>query len=125
MRQGRLKLAAWIKVVRRNIQLAAAILTVGVGVAWAAAAATPQHYVSQKDQIFSPGEIVIKRGETVQIVNDDGDLQHHLYVDSKEFEFDSGDQEPGAKVDITFPKVGTYNVLCGIHPKMKLVVQVE
>ena len=50
---------------------------------------------------------------------------HHAYVDDPEFSFDSGDQEPGAKADIVFTKPGTFDVLCGIHPKMKLVVTVR
>lgn len=91
----------------------------------AAMAAGPQHLVSQKDQIFTPGELSIKRGETVEIVNDDGDLLHHLYVDSKRMQYDSGDQEPGARVDIPFPAAGTFDVLCGIHPKMRLIVHVD
>jgi plastocyanin len=33
--------------------------------------------------------------------------------------------EPGSKVDITFPAAGDFNVLCGIHPKMKLSVHVD
>ncbi len=90
-----------------------------------ALAAGPQHFVSQKDQVFTPGELAIKRGETVQFVNDDGDLLHHLYIDSKQLQYDSGDQEPGAKVDITFPAKGTFDVLCGIHPKMRLIVHVD
>jgi plastocyanin len=94
------------------------------GVAWAASDAPPRH-VSQRDQAFHPGKLDIKRGETVEIVNDDGDLLHHAYVESKSFNFDSGDQEPGAKVDITFPISGTFMVLCGIHPKMKLRVEVD
>jgi len=67
-----------------------------------------------------------KRHRTdTQIVNDDGDLLHHAYVESKQFSFDSGGQEPGAKVDITFPVSGAFTVLCGIHPKMKLLVHVD
>jgi plastocyanin len=93
------------------------------GVAWAASGTL--HHVSQKDQAFHPGQLDIKRGETVEIVNDDGDLLHHAYVESKSFNFDSGDQEPGAKVDIVFPIAGSFTVLCGIHPKMKLHVQVD
>ncbi len=50
---------------------------------------------------------------------------HHAYVESKQFSFDSGDQEPGAKVDITFPVSVTFTVMCGIHPKMKLRVRVD
>ena len=95
------------------------------GAASVAVAVEPQHVVSQKNQIFTPGELSIKRGDTVEVINDDGDLLHHLYVSTKQFEFDSGDQEPGAKVDITFSKTGTFDVLCGIHPKMKLIVHVD
>ncbi|MGA2892299.1 MAG: hypothetical protein ABSE22_05475 [Xanthobacteraceae bacterium] len=87
--------------------------------------ALPQYSVSQKGREFRPGEISIKRGETIQIVNDDGDLLHHAYIDSDKFTFDSGDQEPGSKTDITFPMTGDFNVLCAIHPKMLLMVHVK
>ena len=83
------------------------------------------YQVSQKGRAFQPGELTIRRGETVQIVNDDGDLLHHAYVDSERFSFDSGDQEPGSKIDVLFPVAGTFSVLCGIHPKMKLTVHVD
>jgi plastocyanin len=81
--------------------------------------------ISQKGREFHPGEITIKRGDTVQVVNDDADLIHHAYVDSAKFTFDSGDQEPGSKTDITFPVAGDFDVLCAIHPKMRLVVHVQ
>ncbi len=84
-----------------------------------------RYHVSQKGRAFRPGELTIKRGETVELVNDDGDLLHHAYVDSDTFSFDSGDQEPGSKTDIVFTVPGSFNVLCGIHPKMKLVVHVQ
>jgi len=48
----------------------------------------------KKGQAFQPGELTIMRGETVQIVNDDGDLLHHAYLESNRFSFDFGDQEP-------------------------------
>jgi len=92
--------------------------------AWAAMA-SPQFLVSQKGREFRPGELDVKPGDTVQIVNDDGDLLHHAYVESETFNFDSGDQEPGSKTDVTFGVPGTFTVLCGIHPKMKLVVRVH
>jgi plastocyanin len=87
--------------------------------------ALPQITISQKGREFHPGQIAIKRGETVQIVNDDGDLLHHAYIDTKDFSFDSGDQQPGSRTDITFPVAGTFDVLCAIHPKMKLQVKVQ
>jgi plastocyanin len=87
--------------------------------------ALPQTTISQKGREFHPGQITIKRGETIQIVNDDGDLLHHAYIDAKDFSFDSGDQQPGSRTDITFPVAGTFDVLCAIHPKMKLQVKVQ
>lgn len=81
--------------------------------------------VSQHGREFRPGQLDIKRGDIVSIVNDDADLSHHAYVATDRFKFDSGDQEPGHDVDISFTVAGTFNVLCGIHPKMRLVVAVH
>lgn len=97
----------------------------GMGCGAVAALAVPQITVSQKGREFHPRELVIKRGDTVQIVNDDGDLLHHAYIDSDKFTFDSGDQEPGSKTNIAFTVPGVFNVLCAIHPKMKLIVHVR
>ncbi len=85
----------------------------------------PSHQVSQRGREFRPGQLDIKRGDIVSIVNDDEDLSHHAYVASDHFKFDSGDQEPGQDVDIPFTVAGTFNVLCGIHPKMRLLVAVH
>jgi plastocyanin len=104
--------------------IAGAALALVGGAAWAALSAPP-YQVSQKGRAFQPGELTIRRGETVQIINDDADLLHHAYVESERFSFDSGDQEPGSKADVTFPLSGTFSVLCGIHPKMKLTVHVN
>ena len=87
--------------------------------------AMPQEMISQKGREFHPGEITIKRGDTIQIINDDADLLHHAYIDSPNFSFDSGDQKPGSVTPITFTVTGNFNVLCAIHPKMLLVVHVH
>jgi plastocyanin len=87
--------------------------------------AQPEIVVSQKGRMFHPGEISINRGAAIVIVNDDADLLHHAYIDSNAFKFDSGDQEPGSKSKITFSPAGTFEVLCAIHPKMKLTVRVN
>jgi plastocyanin len=104
------------------ILLAAALITVmGTLVGLVAG----QYVVSQKNQQFHPGSLTLKRGESITIVNDDGDLRHHAYIDANNFKFDSGDQEPGSKTDVAFSVAGTFEVLCTIHPKMKLVVHVQ
>jgi plastocyanin len=88
-------------------------------------AAVPQYTISQKGREFHPGDITIKRGDTVVVVNDDGDLLHHVYVESAKFSFDSGDQEPGSRASISFAAAGDFDVLCAIHPKMRLAVHVQ
>jgi plastocyanin len=102
-----------------------AVVLVLIGFGTIAGLALPQYVVSQKGRAFQPGTVTIKRGETIQIVNDDADLLHHAYVDADNFKFDSGDEEPGSKTGITFPIAGTFEVLCAIHPKMKLTVTVK
>ena len=112
-----------------SIALAGVAAMVLAGVTWWAlgsgSPAAPPHRVSQRNQAFMPGQLEIRVGEVVRVVNDDGDLSHHAYVSSPRFRFDSGDQGPGANVDIPFTAAGTFNVLCGIHPKMRLVVTVR
>ena len=100
---------------------AAFLLSLGT---WAAIAGQ-QYVISQKGRQFRPGEITINRGDTLELDNDDGDLRHHAYIDADKFTFDSGDQEPGSKTNITFTVAGDFDVLCAIHPKMKLVVHVK
>jgi len=95
----------------------------GLGVIGSLAAT--QYSVSQKGREFHPNVLSIQRGDTILIVNDDGDLRHHAYIDSAKFSFDSGDQEPGSKTPITIPVAGDFEVLCAIHPKMKLTVHVR
>ncbi len=104
---------------------AGAAAVAGMLVAGAAYSAAAPHVVSQAGRQFQPTEVTIKRGDTVSIVNDDGDLLHHLYVDSDRLQFDSGDQKPGSRTNIEFTNVGTFMVLCAIHPKMKLTVRVQ
>jgi plastocyanin len=94
------------------------------GLAWAAIGA-PTLHVSQKGRAFQPNALILPRGAKVEIVNDDGDLLHHVYVDAPDFTFDSGDLKPGSRTLVAFTVGGTFAVLCGIHPKMKLTVRVE
>lgn len=105
------------------LAFALGVSVAGLGV-WASNAQS-QIVVSQKGRQFNPGEMTIKKGDAVVIVNDDADLRHHAYVDSDRFKFDSGDQEPGSKTSVKFIAAGDFDVLCAIHPKMKLTVHVK
>ena len=77
------------------------------------------------EQVFETKTFIIKRGETLKFVNDDGELLHHAYLSAETFDFDTGDQQPGSQFDVVFSVAGDYTVLCGIHPKMKLLVRVN
>lgn len=110
-----------LRVGRFGLQIAAA--TIG-GLLAGAALGASSYTISQKDREFRPREIIIKRGETLRFVNDDGELLHHAYLSSETFNFDTGDQQPGSQIDVLFSVAGDYTVLCGIHPKMKLGVHV-
>lgn len=100
-----------------------AALTLAGAVALAAGEA-PQR-IAQKGRAFAPGAVALKAGESVEIVNDDGDLVHHAYLDHPDFAFDIGEQAPGSRTVVAFPRKGSFTVLCGIHPKMKLAVTVK
>jgi plastocyanin len=120
----RLKMMAWLSGHLRSGKFGVLAATV-TGIFTGAALGANPYPISQKDQEFRPRQIVIKRGETLRFINDDGELLHHAYLSSDTFSFDSGDQQPGSQFDVVFSVLGDYTVLCGIHPKMKLAVHVS
>jgi len=80
--------------------------------------------ISQKGRAFMPASIEVDKGDTLSIHNDD-EYIHQVFVSSPSFSFDSGEQGIGQTVNITFPVSGTFQVLCAIHPKMRLDVVVK
>lgn len=109
---------------RRIVAVAVLSVIASAGLAWDTFAAA-RLAVSQRERIFHPNQLDVSRGETVGVLNDDGELLHHAYVATDEFNFDSGEQEPGSTTDIRFTRTGTFTVRCRIHPKMALVVTVK
>lgn len=91
----------------------------------ATAWATQEIVVSQKQRAFQPNDIALRRGDTLRIVNDDGELLHHAFIRSERMNFDSGEQEPGSAVRVRFTSAGTFQVNCAIHPRMRLTVTVR
>jgi plastocyanin len=94
----------------------------GTGAALVAAADSP--VVSQAHRRFIPVVLTITTGTVVHFVNDDN-VTPHVYVDSPEMQFDSGEEPVGKSVDVTFAKSGVFTVLCAIHPTMHLKVTVQ
>jgi plastocyanin len=80
--------------------------------------------VVQKGRAFSVASLHISRGDTIRFNNED-DFVHQAYVESPSFSFETDEQEPGTSTEIRFPKAGTFEVRCHIHPKMLLIVDVR
>ena len=103
-----------------------ATLLLSAGSGWSLAAASPGGVqVTQRGPAIQTGEVALQRGATVRFVNDDGALLHHAYSKGDGFSFDIGEQASGTAVEVRFPTAGTFTVLCGIHPKMRLQVVVR
>ena len=80
--------------------------------------------VTQKGLQFSVEELSVKRGQVVVFVNDDR-TAHNITVTGEGVKLNGGLQQPGAEFKVPFTKPGTYQVSCGIHPKMKLSITVQ
>ena len=103
-------------------KLASIILAVLVGLSVGRALAA-NLTISQKGRMFSSESVSIKKGATLTFLNDDS-VPHNIISTSKGNEFDLGSQPPGASTDVTFKEAGDVQVICAIHPRMKMVVKV-
>jgi cytochrome c peroxidase len=66
----------------------------------------------------------LKAGQKLTVLNDD-DRTHNVRIFHPKLDFNSGAQEPRESVSIPFPEPGTYEAFCGIHPSMRLTVEVQ
>ncbi len=80
--------------------------------------------IEQRDQKFHPSAVELKRGQTLLVTNEDPFI-HHVYVETPQFNYDSGEQRPGRTLSINFNKPGDFVLQCAIHLKMKLKVAVR
>lgn len=106
----------------RLLPAAAAILfLVAIGTVLAQA----QQIVDQKNKQFSQTTVTVKAGEAVTFTNSD-DVTHDLSIKDPDDTKILGQMEhPGDHVTVTFDKIGEYQVMCLIHPKMKMTVIVK
>ena len=80
--------------------------------------------ISQANKTFQPARVRLRVGEALTVLNDDT-RTHNVRIFDPRFDFNSGAQEPHEAVTIRFPVAGTFEAFCGIHPSMRLTVQVE
>ena len=96
-------------------------LVVLAGVSTGALAAT--QVIHQQGRAFSSESITVKKGEAVTFLNDDT-VPHNIMSASKGNEFNLGSLPPGSSTDVTFKDGGDVQVICAIHPRMKMTVKV-
>jgi plastocyanin len=96
-------------------------LVVLAGVSTGALAAT--QVIHQQGRAFSSESITVKKGEAVTFLNDDT-VPHNIMSASKGNEFNLGSLPPGSSTDVTFKDDGDFQVICAIHPRMKMTVKV-
>ncbi|MBX2804410.1 MAG: hypothetical protein KTR19_00435 [Hyphomicrobiales bacterium] len=100
-----------------------AYATIAVAAGLLCGAAAPSKMIYQKGRTFSEKLVQLKAGEPLTFVNNDS-VPHNIYSLSDGNEFDLGSQKPGMITDVTFMQPGDVDVLCAIHPRMKMSVKV-
>ena len=80
--------------------------------------------VSQLNKTFTPARVRLKAGRSLTVLNDDT-RTHNVRIFHPKLDFNSGAQEPKESVTIPFPEAGTFEAFCGIHPSMRLTVDVQ
>lgn len=90
----------------------------GIATAYAA-----EKTINQKGKLFSEKEVTIKKGETLNFLNDDN-IVHNVMSTSSGNEFNVGAAKPGTSTPVTFKNAGDVQVICAIHPSMKMLVKV-
>lgn len=98
----------------------AVLLGAALGCASAFALATDP-VVRQQGRKFSADSVSVRKGMPLTFLNDDT-VPHNIASISKGNEFDLGSQPPGTATTVTFTEAGEVNVICAIHPRMKMTV---
>lgn len=100
-----------------KIVMTAAFLS-GAVVAYAA-----ERTITEKGKVFSETEVTVKKGETLNFLNDDN-IVHNVMSTSAGNEFNVGAVKPGISTPVTFKTAGVVQVICAMHPSMKMRVTV-
>jgi plastocyanin len=92
-------------------------------IAGASVALAAERTISQKGKVFSESALEIKKGDTLVFLNDDN-VVHNVLSTTPGNVFNLGSIAPGHSTPVTFDKVGNLQILCAIHPSMKMSVKV-
>lgn len=90
---------------------------------WAGVAQAEEHLAVQRGRAFAPTELKIRAGDSVRFSNEDA-FSHSVLSASETKSFDLGTLPKGAQRSVTFEQAGVVDVICGIHPNMKMRIVV-
>jgi plastocyanin len=103
----------------KSMKIAAALaFLAGTTVALAA-----ERTISQKGKVFSETAVEIKKGDTLVFLNDDS-IAHNVLSTTPGNVFNLGLIGPGHSTPVTFEKSGDMQIICAIHPSMKMSLKV-
>lgn len=77
--------------------------------------------ISQKNAQFEPPFLVVARGQTVEMPNDDT-IFHNVFSFSKPNELDLGLYPNGERRSVTFREAGVVRLYCSIHESMNATI---
>lgn len=104
-----------------RIMLVAIALTV---LATGSALAIARQRVDQSSLHFSVTALHLQRGDSIVFANSDR-VSHNILVRGGAMDFNGGLQRPGENLEVPFTAAGHYQVMCGIHPRMRMDVDVQ
>ena len=88
------------------------------------AVTAPLVTVGQRDRSFSVPQVSIARGTVVRFTNED-DYPHQISVRGPGTAYDSDLIEAERFAELAFPGAGSFEVRCGVHPRMRMSIQVR
>jgi plastocyanin len=101
-------------------------LKVGLALAFIAGASVAlaaERTIGQKGKVFSESAVEIKKGDTLVFLNDDS-VVHNVLSTTPGNVFNLGSIAPSHSTPVTFDKAGSLQILCAIHPSMKMSLKV-
>jgi plastocyanin len=82
------------------------------------------HDMDMIDKTYTPGNMVINKGDTLNFVNKD-EIQHNVFSSTGENAFDLGTFGSGLQRAVKLNEDGIVKVYCNIHPNMAAYVAVD
>lgn len=105
------------------MRMLATVICLGLFGPTVVALAATNYVVHQKGRTFSLETLTIHKNDVLTFMNDDT-VAHNILSASSGNEFNLGAQHPGLLTDVTFTEAGIVNIVCAIHPRMRMTVTV-